>query len=233
MMAEDSASTAQSAPRPIRRKSLHDEVVAALRDMIVTGNLEPGERIVEKDLSEQLGVSRTPIREAIKTLTLDGLVDSPAHRGARVKPLEADEIKALFDVIAVLESLAAERAATGLQPRQLRRLETLHARMRSAFEDGNRAKYFELNTEIHDSIVAFSGNPILRDTHERLMLRARRGRYLAILSGSRWAEAMQQHEDLMSALRAREPARAADVWRNHLEMTGQTLLQSLETAAGN
>ncbi len=215
-------------PRAIKRSSLHDEVVAALRKMIVSGALGPGERILEKELSTQLGVSRTPIREAIKTLTLDGLVDSPAHRGARVKPLEPAEIHALFDVIAMLESLAAERAATGLTPRQMRKLETLHGRMRTAYDDGNRARYFDLNTEIHDFLVAHSGNSILRDTHERLMLRANRGRYLAILSGTRWAEAMRQHEDLMEALRAGEATRAATIWRIHLEMTGQALLQSLE-----
>ena len=79
------------------RSSLHVRVVDALRRMIVTGELAPGERIVESDLAERLGVSRTPMREAIKTLVLDGLVDSPIHRGARVKPLELSEVDALFD----------------------------------------------------------------------------------------------------------------------------------------
>ena len=213
----------------IKRSSLHDEVVTALREMIVTGELEPGERIIEKDLSQQLGVSRTPIREAIKTLVLDGLVDSPPHRGAQVKLLEAEEIESLFDVIAVLEALAAQRAAQNLKPGELRKLETLHRNMRAAFEDENRSRYFELNTAIHDFLMQQSGNDILFNTHARLMLRASRGRYLAILSGTRWGEAMEQHEGLMKALRAGDAEAAFEIWRNHLTMTGETLLSSLES----
>lgn len=217
--------------KPIRRQSLHDEVVTTLREMIVTGELQPGQRIVEQDLSAQLGVSRTPIREAIKTLTLDGLVESPAHRGAMVKPLAADEIEALFDVISVLEALAAECAARRMEPREMKKLETLHERMKQAYDDGNRTRYFDLNSDIHDFLVEHSGNPILIETHARLMLRARRGRFLAIASHDRWAEALQQHEDLMTALRARDAETAARIWRAHLQMTGETLLATLQKTA--
>lgn len=224
------AGTDRTENRIIRRSSLHDETVAALREMIVTGALPPGARIIEQDLSQQLGVSRTPIREAIKILTLDGLVDSPAHRGARVKPLDVNEIETLFDVISVLEALAAEHAAARMTVDTLNRLEEIHARMRHAFETGDRALYFDLNTKIHAFLVAESGNPILVETHARLMLRASRGRYLAILSGPRWAEAMQQHEDLMTTLRNKDPERAAQVWRKHLKMTSQVLVASLKQA---
>lgn len=219
--------------KPIRRQSLHDEVVATLREMIVTGELQPGQRIVEQELSAQLGVSRTPIREAIKTLTLDGLVESPAHRGAMVKPLAAEEIEALFDVISVLEALAAECAGRRMEPREMKKLETLHARMKQAYDDNDRTRYFDLNSDIHDFLVEHSGNPILIETHERLMLRARRGRYLAIASHDRWAEAMQQHEDLMAALRARDAETAARIWRAHLQMTGETLLATLQKTSAS
>jgi DNA-binding GntR family transcriptional regulator len=214
----------------IKRSSLHDEVVTALREMIVTGKLAPGERIVEKDLSEQLGVSRTPIREAIKTLVLDGLIESPPHRGAQVKPLEAGEIKALFDVISVLEALAAQRAAKDLKPGELRKLETMHRNMRTAFKEGNRARYFDLNSAIHEFLMQHSGNKILSETHSRLMLRANRGRYMAILADKRWGEAMEQHEDLMKALRSKDSEAAFEIWRDHLKLTGEALLASLESA---
>lgn len=213
----------------IKRNSLHDEVVTALRELIVTGKLEPGERIIEKDLSQQLGVSRTPIREAIKTLVLDGLIDSPPHRGAQVKILEAGEIRELFDVISVLEALAAQRATTDLRPGELRKLETMHRNMRAAFEDGNRARYFDLNSAIHDFLMQLSGNEILIETHARLMLRANRGRYLAILSDKRWGEAMEQHEDLMKSLREADGETAFEIWRNHLKLTGEALLEALKS----
>ena len=211
----------------IKRSSLHDHVVDALREMIVSGALEPGARIIEKDLSDQLGVSRTPIREALKTLVLDGLVDSPVHRGARVRPLDEAEIAALFDVISVIEALAAERVARDATDRDIGKLETRHARLRRHFEAGDREAYFAENTEIHDWIVAHAGNEVLAETHDRLMLRARRGRYLAIQSRERWDEAMQEHEALMEALRARDPQAAFRIWHQHLTHTGDSLLAAI------
>lgn len=215
----------------IQKASLHDHVVDALRHMIVTGDLKAGERIVEKELSETLGVSRTPIREAIKTLTLDGLVDSPVHHGARVKPLEPREMKELFDVIAVIEALAAEITATTITDRDLKKLETKHNRMKRHFDAADRDAYFQINTDIHETIVDLSGNEIIALTHKRLMLRASRGRYLAILEGSRWKDAMNEHDILMEALRARDPGAAFNIWRLHLVKSGEAVLRGLKQMA--
>ena len=209
------------------RSSLHVRVVDALRRMIVTGELAPGERIVESDLAERLGVSRTPMREAIKTLVLDGLVDSPIHRGARVKPLELSEVDALFEVIAIVEALAAEQATRRIDPADLTDLLALHDRMHDFYEQGDRETYFELNTTIHERIVALAGNPILSDVHARLMLRARRGRYLAIFSADRWRQAVAEHDALMAAMRDGDAEKAFDVWRAHLMNTGEAVRQSI------
>jgi len=212
----------------LQRKSLHDLVVDRLREMIVFGELKPGDRIVENDLAEQLGVSRTPLREAIKTLTLDGLVDSPIHRGARVKPFEPAEIQDLFDVIACLEALAAQRAAERIAATDLEELETLHADMQAHFAAGDRDSYFDLNSRIHDRIVEMAENETLLDIHRRLMLRARRGRYFAIVSPDRWTEALDEHEALMRALRAKSGSMAFEIWRQHLLNTGNAVLASCQ-----
>lgn len=217
----------------ILKASLHDHVVDALREMIVTGELKTGERLIEKELSEILGVSRTPIREAIKTLTLDGLVDSPVHRGARVKPLEPQEVKELFDVIAVIEALAAENTAKQISDGDLKKLETKHSRMKRHYEAGERDAYFLLNSDIHETIVELSGSEVISITHKRLMLRASRGRYLAILDQGRWQEAMNEHDLLMEALRSRNSKAAFSVWRAHLERTGDAVLRGLETATNS
>lgn len=210
----------------LERKSLHERVVDRLRDMIVFGELAPGARIVESDLAERLGVSRTPLREAIKTLTTDGLVDSPINKGARVKPLEAAEIESLFDVIAVLEGLAAERAATRLAESDLKEFETLHSEMTRHYNLGDRGEYFAINSEIHERIVRFAANEPLTDMHRRLMLRARRGRFIAIVSPERWAEALAEHTQLLQAFRRRDGGAAFQIWRKHLENTGRAVLQS-------
>lgn len=130
-------------------------------------------------------------------------------------------------MIAVLEALAVERAVVRLAADALHALEELHQRMRVAFEEGDRVTYFELNTQIHESLLAQAGNPILIETQARLMLRVNRGRYLALRSQHRWHEAMEQHEALMESLREGDSAGAAKIWREHLTMTGQTLLESL------
>ncbi len=214
----------------ILKVSLHDHVVDALREMIVTGELKAGERIVEQELSETLGVSRTPIREAIKTLTIDGLVDSPVHLGAHVKPLEPQEVKELFEVIAVIEALAAECVAGKVTDSELKKLQTKHIRMQGYFDGDDRGAYFRLNSEIHRTIVELSENKVIFDTHKRLMLRASRGRYMAILDDARWQEAMNEHEVLMEAFRNRDPDTAFKVWRNHLMQTGQAVLSALKYA---
>lgn len=216
-----------SAGGPLDRISLHDRVVDALRRMIVTGELAPGARIVESDLAERLGVSRTPMREAIKTLVLDGLVDSPIHRGARVKPLESSEVDDLFDVIAIIEASAAERATRRITPPALVELQAMHDRMHRLYESGDRDAYFELNTEIHERIVDLADNPILSDVHARLMLRARRGRYLAIFSADRWRQAVSEHDALMAAMLDQDAAKAFDIWRTHLTNTGEAVRLSL------
>lgn len=212
----------------ILKTSLHDHVVDALREMIVTGELKAGDRIVENELSEILGVSRTPIREAIKTLTLDGLVESPVHRGARVKPLRPLEVKELFDVIAVIEALAAEHTAKQITDRELKKLETKHNRMKQHFDAFERDAYFQLNSEIHEAIVELSGSEVIEITHKRLMLRASRGRYLAIMDRDRWQEGMNEHDSLMDAFRSRDPSAAFNIWRLHLERTGEAVLRGLE-----
>ena len=92
--------------------------------------------------------------------------------------------------------------------------------MRNHFINAERAPYFELNSQIHARLIALSRNRVLQETHARLNTRASRGRYLAIVDDARWREAMQEHEELMQALRDRDSTRAGAVWRRHLANTG-------------
>ena len=213
------------APRPsdelgIARHSLDRSIADHLREQIVKGELAPGARLNLPDLATALGVSTTPLREALKILAEEQIVEWPPGRGARVAPIRVDETQALFEVIASLEALAAERAAQRIAAPEQAELESLHARMRVHFEAGERGAYFELNSQIHDRILALAGNAVLREVHGRLQVRASRGRYLAIVDEARWGQAMQEHEELMIALRARNAARAHEIWRRHLIHTG-------------
>jgi DNA-binding GntR family transcriptional regulator len=214
---------------PLHRESLHAQAIDRLRDMIVEGELAPGARVIEADLCEQLGISRTPLREALKVLASEGLVELLPHRGARVTEVRAHDIGALFEVIAGLEGLAAELAAQRMSERDLERLRTMHERLQRYHAARRRHDYFRINHKIHHLIVVLAGNGILTATHERLLAQARRGRYLAILSEARWDEAMREHVELMAALEERDAARASRIWRRHTARTGEVVRAALET----
>lgn len=211
-----------------RPRPLHEEVVDRLRDMIVEGEIDPGARLQEIDLGQALGVSRTPIREALKLLATEGLVELLPGRGARVSRQTPEAVMELFEVISGLERLAAELAAVRMTARDLERMQKLHDRMAAHFAAGERHDYFQINHQIHLSIVAAAKNATLAATHAALMVRARWGRYTALASGERWAEAMAEHNALMTAFAARDAARAGAILFLHDQKTGETTRAVLE-----
>jgi len=216
---------------PINRaRPLHEEVVDRLRDMIIEGELEIGERLHETSLSETLNVSRTPIREAVKLLATEGLVELLPGRGARVSALSPEGVVELFEVISGLERLAAELAAVRMHARDLDRLKRLHDKMSAHFEAGERHEYFALNHSIHMAIVAAAKNTTLVNTHSALMAKARRGRYTALASDLRWKEAMAEHEALMDAFAKRNGKLAGDILFEHDRRTGETTREILKSA---
>ena len=213
--------------RTISRQSLHGQVADRLRDMVVHGELVPGEKVPVAALSQTLGVSLTPLREALKVLAEEGLVELTPNRGARVIPYTAEEAEALFEVIAGLESLAAELAAKRMSDEDLANLEAAHKQMKSYFDEKKRDQYFEINSHIHEKIVRYSSNDILINTHAKLMVRANRGRYIAIVDPERWSEAMGEHDAVMEAFRTRDAERAGRIWRVHLLRSGQAIQKAL------
>lgn len=208
-------------------KAVAEQVAGILRDRIVKGDLAPRDRLVERRLSAELSVSRTPVREALKLLEADGLIEISLHRGAQVVPYLPDDALRLFDVISVLEGLAARRLVALLTPAIMLRLEELHAQMIGYYHNGRSQQYFDINTVIHDLIVETCGNPVLAETHKRLIARARRGRFLAIMDPDRMAQAVSEHETVMRAFRDRDADAAARIWEQHLRHTGTTVTEVL------
>lgn len=212
---------------PTASEAVAEQVATVLRDRIVKGELAPLDRIVERRLSAELNVSRTPVREALKLLEADGLIEIKLHRGAVVSEYRPEDAFVLFDVISVLEGRAAQRVCENMTASSLQRLEDLHGEMLDHHKAGRTNDYFDLNTVIHDFIVETSANPVLIATHERLMIRARRGRFLAIMNPERLTQAVSEHEDLMQAFRGGDADMAARVWETHLRHTGETVADVL------
>lgn len=226
-MGRISGTADSSLARMSRRVPFAHQVAETMRDLIVRGEMKPGSRIIESTLCEQLHVSRTPLREAFKILERDGLIELSQNRGARVMSFTPAEVRNLFEVIAGLESLAAELAVTRIEEKDLAELEDSHARMCMHYRQRDKQPYFELNSAIHDSVVRISGNPVLASTRSGLMLRAQRGQYIALIEPRRWDEAVEEHEELMRAFRTRDPERARQIWRLHQLHTGDVVCRAL------
>jgi len=217
----------------IRRNSLHREVIERLRDMIVEGELAPGQRIAEGKLCEEFEISRTPMREALKVLASEGLVELRPNRGTRVTKITPQEIGELFEVVSGMERMAGELAAERMSDKDLERLWTLNERMERYFENGQRQEYFKLNQQVHKMIVQFAGNSVLATTHANLMVKARRARYLAIMSQDRWEESMREHGEILDAFAARDAETAGKLILKHVRKTGDVVKATFDSDRTN
>jgi DNA-binding GntR family transcriptional regulator len=198
------------------RRLLHETGVDRLRDMIVQGELAPGARLNERALCERLGMSRTPLREALKVLSTEGLVELQPNRGAVVAALTERMVREIFEVMGALEALAGALACRNMTAEQLNEIRALHYQMLAHHARRELAPYFRCNQQIHLAIVEASGNATLAATYRSLNAHARRARYMANLSRPRWDQAIAEHEAILEALASRNATRLPDLLRNHL-----------------
>ncbi len=217
--------------RRIERRPLHEEVIDQLRDRIVQGELAPSTRLNERVLCEQLGISRTPLREAIKMLATEGLVELLPNRGAIVTPLKAANIADTLAVMGALESLAGELACANANEAAIAEIRALHFEMLAHHARGDLAGYFKFNQLIHLRIIEASGNQVLTNTYRQLNANVRRARYMANLSQERWDAAVREHEEILSALAARDAARLKRLLAEHLAHKVASVMAALEQSA--
>lgn len=202
-----------------RPRSLHDELVGRVRDMIIEGRLAPDSRVHEGELGRALGVSRTPLREALKFLASEGLVDLVPGRGAVVHRLTAKEVHDMLDVLVALETLAGRLACRNATDRQIASIRALHDRMMAHRADGNRLEYYKLNQAIHSGIAALSSNECLMTTHQAIQSRLKRVRFLGHEAPVNWDGAAGEHVEMMDALEHRDEDRLAEILTRHLRQS--------------
>lgn len=212
--------------KKLQRQSLHLEVADQIREMIVEGELPPGHRISEGGLSDQFGISRTPMREALKVLAADGLVEIRPNRGTRVTEITLDDIDELFEAASSIERIAGELATERMTEADIERLKAINKEMEGHFENGRRHEYFLLNQEAHKLIIELSGNSILLDIHESLGLKVRRARFFAILSLDRWEQSVREHAKILEAIEARDKDLAGKLIGEHVQKTGAVVKQT-------
>jgi DNA-binding GntR family transcriptional regulator len=217
---------AMSKSRRTPRPSLYEEIADIIRDRIVEGDL--GDFIDEPTLALELGVSRTPVREALKVLAFEGLVDIFPNQGSYVSKLTAEDARDLIELLAQLEGFAGELACHRYSDEMLKALARTHEDMILAYRQGDKPTYFKLNQRIHDDIVAASGNKHLIEAHRRCTRRLRRIRYLSNLQHTAWEQSVFDHEAMLKALTARDAAEARRIMTDHAADIWETVRTSLE-----
>lgn len=215
--------------QPIRRPSLHQEVVGRIREMIFEGALVAGERVPEKMVCQRLAISRTPLREALKVLASEGLVELLPNRGARVAKLTAAAVDEIFPVMGALEGVAGELACARITEVEIDEIRALHYQMAIHHKKDELKEYFALNQRIHGKILEAAGNATLGTIYGALTARIRMARYVANLSHERWNEAMAEHEQILDALTRRDGVGLSEVLRRHLKNTCETVKDVIRT----
>ena len=190
----------------IPRQVLHQEVAVRLRQRIVEGQLAPGAKLNERELSEQLKVSRTPLREAIRMLAAEGLVELLPNRGAAVLQLSERDVSDTFEVIAGLEGQSGELAAGRITEPQLAEIRALHYEMLAAHVRRDLSTYYRLNAQIHTAINAAAGNAVLTRTYGQVNARLQALRFRSNFDERKWQRAVEEHERMVALLAARDGA---------------------------
>ena len=205
------------------QNSLHDEVAATLRDRIFSGELAPGSFLDEISLSQSLSISRTPLREALKVLTAEGLVRHEPRRGCFVNQVSEQDLDEIFPVIALLEGRCAYEAARNANDADFVVLETLHKRLASHAKARRIQDYYATNYAIHEALITLADNRWLAQVIGDLRKILRLSRLQSLQAAGRMEQSLQEHVAVYAALKARDSEGAEAAMRTHLTRQREAL----------
>lgn len=218
------------APR-VARELMHGQIVPQLRRDIVTGRRRPGERLSEPALCAEFGVSRTPLRDALRLLQSEGLIQLVPHVGAIVTAASGNDVGEKMELLIAIEQLAAFKVARQGSAATIRKIERLHAKMVLAAERLDAEKYYALNDDFHRAIVLGAANVTLAEAHEGVMWHVHRARHLANrrnrhepLAGG----AGGYHDKIVAAISRRDGEAAERAMRDHLLEVTHLIGEQLE-----
>ncbi|MES2188841.1 MAG: GntR family transcriptional regulator [Pseudomonadota bacterium] len=214
----------------IPRAALHEQVANRLRQMLVENRIAPGAKLNERELSEVLKVSRTPLREAIKMLAAEGLVELLTNRGAIAVELTEADVLNTFEVMAGLEAQSGELAAQRILEAELVEIKAMHFEMLAAYTRRDLPAYYRLNSAIHSAINAAAKNPVLTVTYQQVNARLQALRFRSNQDGEKWKAAVKEHEQMISALEARDATAMRQVLLDHLVHKRDVVIEQLRAA---
>lgn len=213
----------------VDHKPLRELVFEALREAIISGKLKPGQRLMEVQVAEALGVSRTPVREAIRMLELEGFVIMMPRKGAYVSDISIKDIASVFEIRRALEGLAAELAAERASPEHLERLERLLVELADCVEREDVNRFVELDTEFHETVYEASRNERLAPILSLLREQIQRFRTRTLSNPGRMRIAYDEHRALVEALADHDAERARQLASDHIESAENLLMTLIQT----
>ena len=212
-------------PRADHTRALVDWVAASLREAILGGYFDPGEKLDQSSIAAEFEVSRTPVREAVKILEAEGLVDSRRHRGAYVATVSPEDIRNVYEVRAVLESEIVAQVTPFIPGRILGDLEHLLAESQAQLEAGDVSKQGSLDCQFHNTLLQFGQNELMKGLLDGIANRIRIVRQFALSHQSRShvVESLTEHRDILRAVRQGDSGEAADSMRSHLKLSAHRI----------
>jgi DNA-binding GntR family transcriptional regulator len=213
----------------IPRAALHEQVAYRLRELLVEGAIAPGAKLNERELSLQLNVSRTPLREAIKMLAAEGLVELLPNRGAVAVSLSEQDIFNTFEVMAGLEGMSGELAAQRMTEAQLTEITALHFEMLAAHARRDLSAYYRINAQIHRAINTAANNAILTATYSQVNARLQALRFRSNQDEAKWKRAVGEHSQMIDALVKRDGASLKAVLVQHLHHKRDVVIEQIRS----
>jgi len=204
------------APAPIAPAALYQEVAKRLRERIFAHEFPPGAWIDEQALAAEYGISRTPLREALKVLAAEGVVTLKPRRGAYVTEVSDRDLDDIFPVLALLEGRVAQEATERARPEDLKRLDALHEALERHATAENLDRFFEANQDFHRALLDLADNRWLSQVIQDLRRVLRLTRHHSLLARGRVRESLNEHRAILAAIRSRDAARAGELMRAHL-----------------
>lgn len=209
-------------------KPLREVIFNTLRDAIIVGELKPGERLMEVKLADKMGVSRTPVREAIRKLELEGLVNMLPRKGAHVADLSVKDIVDVLEVRATLDGLATSLSASRITDEELKELKHINSQFIGFIEKENLQGSVKKDVEFHDIIYRSSRNDKLMQIVSNLREQVQRFRVIYLKDYKSPKELIKEHIDIYDAIYSRDPEKAQQVAQRHIKNQQETIIKSIK-----
>ena len=197
-------------------RPLYEDVAEKLREQIFAHELAPGSWLDEQSLAAAFGISRTPMREAIKVLASEGLITTKMNKGAYVTEVDRRDLEQIFTVLSLLEGQAAKETAMKATEDQLTQLDNLHHRLEKAAADRDTGQFFEINVKFHELIQEIAGNKWMNGVIEDLRKVLKLQRRDSLSRNGRLMSSLIEHREILQAILKRDPQEAELAMRKHL-----------------